>query len=81
MSDLPVCKLCKRYPLVLQETKTAHCLTIGCDASGAKLSIHAWRKLMYVPAKINGVIEGGQYDSRYVDGYNAAIDDLEKGGA
>lgn len=82
MTNLPVCKLCGCEPNIYPDGYVA-CKTIECQLYRFYFDQVNWQKLMYVPAKK----EYGEDDKLplfeseyYVEGYNAAIDDMLRDG-
>lgn len=80
MTELHVCRLCGSEPVLGRAFQlTASCSNSACGLSNFPISKEEWQKLMYVPAKLTSRLGALPYD--FVEGYNAAIDDMEKGGA
>lgn len=85
MTDLPVCRLCKQAPrkwlhMSVVENRV-ECKTPSCKLFYFAMTESDWRKLMYVPAKIADDCVGDELFRRRNEGYNAAIDDMLRGGA
>lgn len=82
MTDLPpVCRLCK-FP-AFDQSGFKVCGHIPCKLYAVEFTEEQWRKLMYVPKKkeYSDDPKLPLFESDYyIDGYNAAIDDMLKGG-
>lgn len=84
MTELPCCRLCNAPPQkgggILTNKKGVYCSTFDCPCRITVFTEGEWRKLMYVPEKMTYMSEMTHYQIGEVDGYNAAIDDMIRGG-
>lgn len=84
MTDLPVCRLCNKpaRSSYYEDEFLYSCSRKSCSLHRCWMPEKDWRKLMYVPIKkIHTRRDNtGSYGHTYKTGYNAAIDDMLRGG-